>query len=81
MDEKVLTIDDLAKHWKIHRRTIERLIEKRQLKGFRVGKQIRFKETQIKEFENKMTMKYGLMTDWRNLSQEELASLDPAAEW
>ncbi len=41
-NEKVLTVEELAKYLRVHRSTIYRLLRKGQISGFRIGSDWRF---------------------------------------
>lgn len=66
-------------------RTVERWVESGDLKGIRTAgtgnerSTIVFSEAQIEAFAELRRMKNFLTTDWRNLSDDELDDLDPAA--
>ena len=47
MDERLLTIEDLAGYLNISRRTVYRLLNEGTLPGFRVGSHMRFKRDEI----------------------------------
>ncbi len=49
----ILTLDDLAKQFKVNRRTIRRMIEKKQIPYFRVGNRYRFSQDSINKWIDK----------------------------
>jgi excisionase family DNA binding protein len=57
MQEKLLTIDQVASYLKVDKFTVYRLVTKRKLPAFKVGSQWRFKREMIDEWlENNSNM-------------------------
>ena len=51
--ERFLSLDDLAARWQVSTRTVKRLADKREIHFVRVGRQIRFKLTDVLAYEKK----------------------------
>jgi len=51
--ERFLSSEDLADRWLVSIRTIKRLVDKREIHFIRVGRQIRFKISDILDYEKK----------------------------
>lgn len=52
MDD-ILTLDEVAKHLKASKRTIQREVAKGVLQGFRVGRALRFTREQVQVYMDK----------------------------
>lgn len=52
MDTKneFVTVEELAERFKVSPRTIQRLVERKELKALRIGKQIRFKREWVEHW-------------------------------
>ena len=50
-EEKIYSIEDLAKRWGVHKTTVVRMVNAGKLKGFRVGNLWRFREEDIMKYE------------------------------
>lgn len=77
--DKKYTVKEAAVLVGVSGRTIERLIEEKKLQSHKIGRRIIITESQINALGRKTIVKYDLMTDWTNLSDDELDELDPAA--
>jgi excisionase family DNA binding protein len=51
--ERLLSLGDLAERWRVSTRTIVRMTDRREIHSIRVGKQIRFKLSDILAYEKK----------------------------
>jgi excisionase family DNA binding protein len=52
-DKKILTIDEVANHLRVHRSTISRYAKVGKLKSYRIGNRRLFKESDVWEFFDK----------------------------
>ena len=50
LDDEFLTVEELAKKLKVNPRTIQRLIERKELPAIRIGKQWRFRRETVTEW-------------------------------
>ena len=50
MDEKLLTLNDLADYLSVSRRTVYRILKKGDLPGYRVGNHLRFRHSDIEKW-------------------------------
>ena len=48
--EKVYTVKEITEYLKLHKTTVFRMIKDGRLKAIKIGKEYRFKETDIQEF-------------------------------
>ena len=76
--DKKYTVEEAALLVGVSERTIERLIKDKKLKHHKIGRRVIITESAIDELGRKTIVKYDLMTDWTNLSDEELDELDPS---
>lgn len=76
--DKKYTVEQTALIVGVSERTIERLIKEKKLKHHKIGRRTIITESAIDELGRKTIVKYDLMTDWTNLSDDELDELDPA---
>lgn len=51
--ERLLSLGDLAERWQVSTRTIVRMTDRREIHFIRVGKQIRFKLSDVLAYEKK----------------------------
>lgn len=51
--EDILEAKDVAKMFKVHTRTIANMVERGELKAFRVGNLLRFRRSDVEDFINK----------------------------
>lgn len=51
---KALRIDEIAEHWDVSRKTVERLIKRGGLEAFKVGTTWRIRAEDIEQFEKKI---------------------------
>jgi excisionase family DNA binding protein len=51
--DRLLTTDDLEDRWQVCARTIKRLVDRKELPCIRIGKQLRFKLSDVLAFEKK----------------------------
>ncbi len=85
INQKTFTKQMVADIFHTAVRTVERWVECGDLKGIRTAgtgnerATIVFSEAQIEAFAELRRMKNFLTSDWRNLSDDELDDLDPAA--
>lgn len=52
MSDEILETKDVAKLFKVHNRTVTRMVEQGKLKAFRVGDLLRFRRSDIDAFIN-----------------------------
>jgi excisionase family DNA binding protein len=52
--ERFLSSDELADRWQVSTRTVKRLVDRRQIHFVRIGRQIRFKLSDVLAYEKKM---------------------------
>ncbi|MFP4381092.1 MAG: helix-turn-helix domain-containing protein [Candidatus Sumerlaeia bacterium] len=45
-----ITVDELAKQLKVHPRTIQRIVERKELRAIRIGRQWRFRKEWVEEW-------------------------------
>lgn len=50
MEEKAMTLEDVAKRLQVSERTILRLLDKKQLKGYKVGRAWRFEHSDVEAY-------------------------------
>jgi excisionase family DNA binding protein len=46
-DEKLMETDDVARYLSVHRKTVINLVERGELKGYRVGRNWRFRKSDV----------------------------------
>lgn len=51
MSKETYTVPELADHWKVHPITVYRLLERRELPGFKVGKAWRISAATVSAYE------------------------------
>lgn len=51
MDNEPFTVPELAERWKVHPITVYRLLEKRELPGFKIGKAWRISAATVEAYE------------------------------
>lgn len=56
VENEYVTVDELANLLKVNVRTIQRLVERRQLKAVRIGKQLRFHRDWVNEWLQENTL-------------------------
>ena len=49
-NEEILTINEIASEWKVHRSTVSRLIKAGELKHYRIGACKRLKRSEVESF-------------------------------
>ncbi len=85
IDQKTFKKEMVAEIFHTTERTVERWVKSGDLKGIRTAgtgnerSTIVFSEVQIEAFAELRRMKKFLVSDWCNLSGDELDELDPAA--
>lgn len=57
IEEKIYTVAEVADMFKVHHRSIRKLIDNREIEYFRVGSQFRITEDSIKRFIGKRSKK------------------------
>jgi excisionase family DNA binding protein len=51
MDNQTYTVPELAERWKVHTVTVYRMLERRELPGFKIGKAWRIAAATVAAFE------------------------------
>jgi excisionase family DNA binding protein len=49
-DEKLMETDDVARYLNVHRKTVINLVERGELRGYRVGRNWRFRKSDVDEY-------------------------------
>ena len=49
-DEQLLETADVARHLNVHRKTVINLVERGELRGYRVGRNWRFRKSDVDEY-------------------------------
>ena len=49
-DEKLMETDDVAHYLNVHRKTVINLVERGELRGYRVGRNWRFRKSDVDEY-------------------------------
>ena len=49
-DEKLMETDDVARYLNVHRKTVINLVERGELKGYRVGRNWRFRKGDVEAY-------------------------------
>ncbi len=65
MTNKVMTLEDVAKLLEVSERTILRLLDKKELKGFKVGRAWRFEPKDVEDYIERQRRKADENTDKR----------------
>lgn len=56
MDNTILTVPELARRWKVHTVTIYRLLERRELPAFKIGKAWRIALSTVLAYEQQNSL-------------------------
>lgn len=57
--DEYVTVEELAEQLKVNARTIQRLVERKQLMAVRIGKQLRFRRDWVDEWLRKNMINQG----------------------
>ena len=49
-DEKLMETDDVARYLNVHRKTVINLVERGELRGYRVGRNWRFRKSDVDQY-------------------------------
>lgn len=55
-DQRLVTVEELAERLSVHPRTIQRLVERQEIRAVRVGRQFRFRREWIEEWIQRNTL-------------------------